>query len=63
MTFAAIDDRGKRLGSSKNLAELQARFAERTRDERREGDRGIRSRIGRSSAPASRAGTSATSPR
>ena len=31
MTFAAIDDRGTRLGSSKDLAELQARFAERTR--------------------------------
>jgi ATP-dependent helicase HrpA len=31
MTFAAIDDRGKRLGTSKDLGELQARFAERTR--------------------------------
>ncbi len=31
MTFAAIDDRGTRLGTSKDLAELQARFAERTR--------------------------------
>lgn len=31
MTFAAIDDRGRRLGISKNLAELQARFADRTR--------------------------------
>jgi len=31
MTFAAIDDSGKRLGISKDLAELQGRFAERTR--------------------------------
>jgi len=31
MTFAAIDDTGRRVGSSKNLAELQARFAERAR--------------------------------
>ncbi|MEO8263732.1 MAG: ATP-dependent RNA helicase HrpA, partial [Pseudolysinimonas sp.] len=31
MTFAAIDDRGKRLGISKDLAALQGRFAERTR--------------------------------
>ena len=31
MTFAAVDERGKRLGTSKDLAELQARFAERTR--------------------------------
>jgi ATP-dependent helicase HrpA len=31
MTFAAIDDRGRRLGVSKDLAALQSRFAERTR--------------------------------
>ncbi|HEV7741523.1 MAG TPA: DUF3418 domain-containing protein, partial [Pseudolysinimonas sp.] len=31
MTFAAVDDSGKRVGISKDLAALQARFAERTR--------------------------------
>ena len=31
MTFAVVDERGKRLGSSKDLGELHARFAERTR--------------------------------
>ena len=31
MTFAAIDDRGRRLGTSKELDELRARFAERAR--------------------------------
>jgi len=31
MTFAAIDDRGKRLGTSKDLAALRERFADRTR--------------------------------
>ncbi|MGN6503032.1 MAG: ATP-dependent RNA helicase HrpA [Pseudolysinimonas sp.] len=31
MTFAAIDERGRRLGSAKDLATLQGRFAERTR--------------------------------
>jgi ATP-dependent helicase HrpA len=31
MTFAVVDERGTRLGTSKDLAELQARFAERTR--------------------------------
>jgi ATP-dependent helicase HrpA len=31
MTFAAVDDRGRRLGTSKNLSELQQRFAERAR--------------------------------
>ena len=31
MTFAAIDDRGRRVGTSKDLAELQSRFAERAR--------------------------------
>jgi ATP-dependent helicase HrpA len=31
MTFAAIDGRGQRVGASKDLTELQARFAERTR--------------------------------
>ena len=31
MTFAAIDDRGTRVGISKDLAELQSRFAERAR--------------------------------
>ena len=31
-TFAVIDQRGKRLGASKNLAELQKRFAGKARD-------------------------------
>ena len=31
MGFAAIDARGRRVGLSKSLAELQARFAERAR--------------------------------
>ncbi|WP_022883152.1 ATP-dependent RNA helicase HrpA [Gryllotalpicola ginsengisoli] len=31
-TFAVIDERGKRLGRSKDLAELQRRFATRARD-------------------------------
>ena len=31
MTFAAVDDRGARLGVSKDLAALQRRFAERSR--------------------------------
>jgi ATP-dependent helicase HrpA len=31
MTFAAVDEHGKRLGASKDLTGLQARFAERTR--------------------------------
>ncbi|MBX3194807.1 MAG: ATP-dependent RNA helicase HrpA [Microbacteriaceae bacterium] len=31
MTFAAVDGRGKRLGTSKDLADLQSRFAERSR--------------------------------
>jgi ATP-dependent helicase HrpA len=31
MTFAAVDDRGTRLGISKDLTELQARFADRAR--------------------------------
>jgi ATP-dependent helicase HrpA len=31
VTFAAVDDRGRRLGTSKDLAALRARFAERTR--------------------------------
>ena len=31
MTFASVDERGTRLGSSKDLTELQQRFAERAR--------------------------------
>ncbi|MGE3449650.1 MAG: ATP-dependent RNA helicase HrpA, partial [Microbacteriaceae bacterium] len=31
MTFAAVDERGRRLGTSKDLAELQRRFADRSR--------------------------------
>lgn len=31
MTFAAVDDRGRRLGTSKDLAALRQRFAERSR--------------------------------
>jgi ATP-dependent helicase HrpA len=31
MSFAAVDDRGRRVGSSKDLGELQARLADRTR--------------------------------
>jgi ATP-dependent helicase HrpA len=31
MTFAAVDDRGSRAGTSTSLSELQARFAERAR--------------------------------
>jgi ATP-dependent helicase HrpA len=31
MTFAAVDERGTRLGTSKDLAALQSRFAQRTR--------------------------------
>jgi ATP-dependent helicase HrpA len=31
MTFAAVDERGRRVGSSKDLTALQARFAERSR--------------------------------
>ncbi len=42
MTFAAIDDRGKRLGTSKDLGELQTRFADRTRTSVATGDRDIR---------------------
>src|SRR5690606_24488214 len=31
MTFAAVDDRGRRVGTSKDLAQLRSRFAERAR--------------------------------
>ena len=31
MTFAAVDDRGRRIATSKDLAELQARLAEKSR--------------------------------